>query len=714
MRVFVLIHVHLQVLKNIVQTAKTCEMKAPPEMDAVRFGREGFDKVVLDTVEEVSNKCNIMQNTRALAMACASGVGKTYATQTVRWGCQQQSKADRFEVVSAYLGFNSVSRLTSGEEAYMKGGGSVEAVVLRRLLVWLTRAYKCARISELDSEGTCVQQQVVMPRVTKEVLSVLGSLSGLKALRQSVTECLANLAKKVADEEGKNLVVLAVVDEGQFFDEFVPRKDGKKVGARLALQCLRKLQLAVHDNLVLLPICTGINPAVSLETETEGENRVLGQEEQVIMLHNEWVKFCAHVMGKELLSELSDQQFQCFAALAWPRARAFLDMDVRTRYGVSSAADSLPWGDTDDEKVEKRARWVLKAAADEQYLPMSDVPANMVRLDAVDAVGMTRPILDFASLSSIMTCLGLNKTTFRLPDSLSLNDLKGGDWGSFEKVVFNSLAIFAGLFYHKQPDPDTYLPSEPSTSVLRTWIPGGAANFVSVDTLENPRRHRHPHNTAKTALSKAFIAKLELLKAKGDTVLLHCGGKSPLDFILMKVVKVEVAKVNNGKTQTIETRTIAARFAEAKHTEKDDTTVTKKNLEQERDRMTVKAFNTYSVMARCAEEEELDRRTAGHTKVKLEPFKDDHFLLVTNKRVGKMSEKEAERIMNPDTTEWLPMTQVLFGALPTSSQLGSRPIWPALSQLSEIPRHTWNTPLPQTGARMTRYAPVLRRLCKLI
>ena len=752
MRVFVLIHVHLQVLKNIVQTAKTCEMKAPPEMDAVRFGREGFDKVVLDTVEEVSNKCNIMQNTRALVMACASGVGKTYATQTVRWGCQQQSKADRFEVVSAYLGFNSVSRLTWGEEYYMKGGGSVEAVVLCRLLVWLTRAYKCASISELDSKGTCVQQQVVMPDVTEEALSVLGSVSGLKALRQSVTECLANLAKKVADEEGKKLVFLAVVDEGQFFDEFVPREDGKKVGARLALQCLRELQLAVHDNLVLLPICTGINPAVTLETRTEGENRVLGKEEQIFMLHNEWVKFCAHVMGKELLSELSDQQFQCFAALAWPRAREFLNMDVRTKYGVSSGAARLPRGDTDDEKVEKRARrvlkvavdlpWgdtdaekrekrvrrVLKAAADKQYLPMSDVPANMVRLDAV---GETRPILDFASLSSIMNCLGLNKTTFRLPDSVSLNDLKGGDWGSFEKVVFNSLAIFAGLFYHKQPDPDTYLPSKPSTGVLRTWIPGGAANFVSVDTLENPRRHRHPHNTAKTALSEAFITKLELLKAKGDTVLLHCGGKSPLDFILMKVVKVEVAevvkvavaevaKVNKGKTQTIETRTIAARFAEANHTDKDKTTVTKESLGQERDDMTVKALQTYNVMERCTKKIAFDkmvwgdRSPAGHTKVKLEPFKDDHFLLVTNKRVGKMSAKEAKRIMNPDTTEWLPMTQVLFGAPPTSSLLGSRPIWPALSQLSEIPRHTWSTPLPQTGARMTRYAPVLRRLCKLI
>ena len=155
------------------------------------------------------------------------------------------------------------------------------------------------------------------------------------------------------------------------------------------------------------------------------------------------------------------------------------------------------------------------------------------------------------------------------------------------------------------------------------------------------------------------------------------------------------------------------RFADAKHTSKDDTTVTKHILGQERDRMTDTALETHNIIERCAEKIELGS-TAGYAKVKLEPFKDNHFLLVTNKRVGKMLTEEAKCIMNPDTTEWLPMTQVLFGVPPTSSLLGSRPVWPVLSQLSEIPRHTWSTPLPQTGARMTRYVPVLRRPCKLI
>ena len=428
----------------------------------------------------------------------------------------------------------------------MEDGGSVEAVVLRRLLVWLTRVCEVDSISELDSEGTAVQRQVVMPGVTKESLSVLGVGGGIDALHQSVTECLINLAKKVADEKGKKLILIAVVDEGQFLDECVPRKHGKKVGARLALQCLRGLQLAVHDNLVLLPICTGINPAVSLEAKSEGENRTLDKEEQVFILHDEWLKFCASVM-KGSLSELSDQQFECFAALAWPRAREMLDMQTYKRYSVSSAAAGLWWGDTDAQNRQEAARRVLKAAADKQYLPVSQVPANMIRLDAVDE---TRPILDFASLSSIMTCLGLNKTRFRLPPSVSVNDLKNGQWSTFEEVAFNSLAMFAGLFYHKQPDPATYLPSEPSTGVLRTWMPRGAANFVSVNDLDHPTGNLHPYNASKTALSDDFEKHLKMLEAEGDAVLLYCGDSAPLDFILMKVVKV--VKVNNEETRTSE------------------------------------------------------------------------------------------------------------------------------------------------------------------
>ena len=44
----------------------------------------------------------------------------------------------------------------------------------------------------------------------------------------------------------------------------------------------------------------------------------------------------------------------------------------------------------------------------------------------------------------------------------------------------------------------------------------------------------------------------------------------------------------------------------------------------------------------------------------------------------------------------------------SSLLLASRPMWPALSQPLKIPRCTWSTPLPQTGAG------VLRRLCKFI
>ena len=683
---------HVQVLKNIVETAKTCEMKVPAGANAVRFGRAGFDKIVLDTVKEVSETCNTSKDTRALVVSCASGVGRTYATQTVRWGCQQRTEAKGFEVVSAYLGFSSLSRITWGEEYCMKGGGSVEAVVLCRLLMWLTRLCECDSISELDSEGTAVQQQVVMPRVTKKAtLSVLGR--GIDALRQSVTECLMNLAKKVRDEEGKKLVVIAVVDKGQFLDEFVPREDGKKVGARLALRCLRELQLAVHDNLVLLPICTGIDSAVSLASKTEGENRVLDKEEQVIMLHNEWLEFCG-VMDRKSL-RLTKQQFQWFAALAWPRARGFLRMHVQKKYSVPSRAGVL-WEERD-------ARKVLKAAADKQTLPISDVPANMVRLGDEDK---TRPILDFGSLGDLMDQIELDPTTFRLPESVSLKDLRNGKWSTFEKVVFNSLAMFAGLFYHRQPDPDTYLPSEPSTGVLRTWMPEGTANFVSVDTLEHPKEHLHPLNKEKTALSEDFEDQLSMLTAEGDAVLLHCGGDAPLDFILMKAVEVvEVVEVINVEEMEVDfkvTRTIAVRFADAQHTDEDDTTVTKESLERERDEMMQKALEVHKSIECYAE-------------VKLEPFKDDHCLLVTNKRVEE-GKGQMKCILNPNTTEWLPMTQVLFGPsqLPSSSLLRSRPMWPAFSQLSEIPRHTWSTRLPQTGARMMRYAPVLRRLCKLI
>ena len=110
-------------------------------------------------------------------------------------------------------------------------------------------------------------------------------------LLEKVEGCLRALADARKAAEQKPLALLVAVDEGQKLDVVAGCEpdDEDGGGARWALRVLRELQrTALSCGVALLPICTGINPEVSLRDDTDGMNMVLGEAGEVVMLPDEW------------------------------------------------------------------------------------------------------------------------------------------------------------------------------------------------------------------------------------------------------------------------------------------------------------------------------------------------------------------------------------------------------------------------------------------
>ena len=659
-----------------------------------RIGREGFNKVLVSTVEGIRDGMT-MQATRALVLACASGVGKTFGTLTARQGFQKQDKKKKkYNPVVAYIGFNCTSRMSAQEEDFLKAKKptekSIRVLLYSRLFAWLNAYRKLKNPDELDTKNSDVQKQFELPTLTEEQLRRVH----LATIESKVREILEQLAK-----EQPKLVLIIVVDEGQKLDEQCTN------GARFALRYLRELQLLMSARVKVLPVCTGIDPQTHLSDQTDGKNISLSTQEEALLSQEEFPQLVSKAWKKVVSKKrtkgckVSDDDIRLFAAFAWPRARMVMEMSENRGYFIIlPTTTTLLWEKGMD------VRQVLQAAADDEKLERGEVPTNMVSIVQGE---MQLPLIDYSLLHSIIDRLKIPYFFRCFPDTVNLQALRPDD-RSFEAIAFQTLALFLGFFYHNRVD-DRYLPTKMSTTRLRTWFPPSVCKVVQLEKLDNSESQSHPFNTQshneRTALSDDFRGALLKLCKHGDTILLHCCGSAAMDFILVTLEKK--------KTK----HTLQIRLADAKF--KTDRTKPwgSKNEIETIVKKAGKVHESLQDILKNLENPKNLKDVERLKKCRVAPWEDQNFLLITN------SKTEGDCVMSPETTTWAPMTTLLYSstgkaevkALPPSSLLSSRPVWPALlSRGSHIPNHMWKTPLPPTRAMMTRHVPFFRRICKLI
>ena len=635
-------------------------MTPSPDCGGERHGRQVFDERVDEDMKGQMGGFGTMRSLQlsvALVLRSGSGVGKTYATQTARYGSlrlQEKRKEEAvqqkqpyedcpYDLYSAYIGFNVGESLQSEEEEYMQRMRSAEGVavvVLTRLLAWLA-AFR----PEGEDWDAVVQPQYPVADAAVAAMPYAKMHGDTTATRDlllgKVDGCLRALADARKAAGQKPLALLVAVDEGQKLDELAGcEPDSKGGGARWALRVLRELQrTALSCGVALLPICTGSNPEVSLRDGTGGKNVVLGEAGAVVMLPDEWKDFCEERLGKKTEGFVCRPAVHAFYALLWPRARHVANITSIEQLQTEQAA--LVSGGCD-------ARAVLKAAADQVK---HAAPQNMVRYGDV-------PVVDYCMLTHFSQALALEPlfnaapldTILMQAKPLSLVDLYHTvtQHDAFEAFAFNVLVAFAVYFYHEQPD-QKYVPISRWTEQLTNWMPTGPATFKFCGPLDFPSRH--PFTTIMgDRLSEEFNVKLRMLQEMNDAIFLHCGGEAKMDFLLLKVTEVD-----EGST----VRTLTVGYADAKHTWAGESHECAEEFftgENGLDGITTEAEETHRKLSSV-----LPRGYA------LSAFEARHVLMVTNKTLAghdsDMLEEipaSLQRVVNPQTTQWLPLTLPLF------------------------------------------------------
>ena len=645
-------------------------MTPSPDCGGERHGRQVFDERVDEDMKGQMGGFGTMRSLQlsvALVLRSGSGVGKTYATQTARYGSlrlQEKRKEEAeqqkqpyedcpYDLYSAYIGFNVGERLKSEEEEYMQRMRSAEGVavvVLTRLLAWLA-AFR----PEGEDWDAVVQPQYPVADAAVAAMPYAKmhgdtTVATRRLLLEKVEGCLRALADARKAAGQKPLALLVAVDEGQELDELAGCEpdDEDGGGARWALHVLRELQrTALSCGVALLPICTGINPEVSLGDGTGGKNVVLGEAGAVVMLPNEWRDYCEEHLGKKTQGISYRPAVRAFYALLWPRARHVAT--IKGEYAaLKTQVASLDWSHPKRKGGEYDARGILKAAADQTE---HAAPRNMVRYGDV-------PVVDYCMFTHFAGKLKLTTFVEAAPEASAFLQTKplalqtvcklARSDSALEDFAFTVLAAFAALFYHEQPD-QKYVPEGRWTKQLTNWMPEGPATFKFCGPLDFP--NRHPFTTIMgDRLSEEFNVKLRMLQEMNDAIFLHCGGEAKMDFLLLKVTEVD-----EGST----VRTLTVGYADAKHTWAGESHECAEEFftgENGLDGITTEAEETHRKLSSV-----LPRGYA------LSAFEARHVLMVTNKTLAghdsDMLEEipaSLQRVVNPQTTQWLPLTLPLF------------------------------------------------------
>jgi hypothetical protein len=206
-------------------------------------------------------------------------------------------------------------------------------------------------------------------------------------------------------------------------------------------------------------------------------------------------------------------------------------------------------------------------------------------------------------------------------------------WSDFERTCFRTLGYFLSVF---GPLPlDTTLRASFLNVLkppLRDWFPHIAftvgANFQQLDfpmSRLNPSTATRIDDVSTAPLAKEFVD--HLLKVAGATPMalwFQCGGKAPIDFILVVVMPREGSGA----------RSVHLRFADAKHTTQPETRVGLQKMVEKAKAVHAAIFGGLPAPFVVA------------------PFEDSHIMLCHN--------RDDETMLSPSTFTWEPWSRFLF------------------------------------------------------
>ena len=280
-----------------------------PDFERPMEGRPGFFRELGD---EIDNTIALLSGStggasaslRGFVLDGSSAIGKTFASLAFETQYEAiMGQPSPWHVVTAYLGFNRLSGLSSTEQAVLENAEKPEAamasVIYDRLSIIVGKSFpgEYARANGLRYTPSREASAAAADRATQYAARTLDLESGKQEIdfeSLGLGELSATIAQVLpaAIQTSKRIVLLVVVDEGQKLDEQIkPTAEGGKLtgGARLALRALRRLQKKVWQQakgkVLVVPFMTGINPVTTVANwSDEGENRLIGGSDRTAIM----------------------------------------------------------------------------------------------------------------------------------------------------------------------------------------------------------------------------------------------------------------------------------------------------------------------------------------------------------------------------------------------------------------------------------------------
>ena len=642
---------------EILEASAKVEFKVPPRAVGRRIGRGGFDTEVHDVIRECAPITN--QDSKALVLMSASGVGKTFATMTFRACSQRMSPRPPYECLTIYLGLNQGWCLTSQERAYLeaveKGKGflEVERVLLQRLLIALDFTLtKCQgdlnRLNEVRHDG----QKIPLP---KRGIIPFSSEIDMESVKEAIYERVSSLLELCPKREsGYRLVVLVALDEAQLLDELISpseKRYKKSGGARYGLRVLRQLQVLAYEETeqqcLLLPIATGIRPTVSLSSRTEGENICVGTKEDD----------AAHVSFDHFRTIVYEHIKKLLRGSKFPKFNVGKAVTLLTAAFYPCVRDMQEWKVGDDVKpidatlnIPADVAVKILMADFARTSGLDNVKLATVKLDLIPLEipvarierGVAQPLVHFSVFGPLCDCI-VNERRIkrrralpRLP--LGTVDIKD-NCTNFEVRMFQIFGLFMSLFCDPRA-PDAKKFRTILHRVINEWLPKRAYKLgdecYGPESFDESKFHYLPfekltnhEDACKGPIFEGVLSPVMELH-QDCAAWMRFGGEAPVDYMLF------VRREGNR---------MEVRYGDAKH-HKDGVP------SQQRD-VVAKARMVHAGLKR-------ELRKHG---LSLEKFDKSHVLLFTN--------VPTEEAVSPKTFCWSPWTPFVFQSFFAKKRTGS-------------------------------------------
>ena len=612
----------------------------------------------------------------------ASGVGKTFATMTFRACSKRMSPPPPYECLTIYLGLNQGWDLTSQERAYLqavkKGKGflEVERVLLQRLLIALdVTLTKCQgdlnRLNGKKHDG----QKIPLPQRG----TVRFSEIDIDSVREAIYARLRSLLKiSPKRKSGYRLVVLVALDEAQFLDRFIPPDAKGGGGARYGLHALRQLQVLAYEKTkqecLLLPIATGIRPAVSLKSRTEGQNICVGEkEDDAAHVSEDDFSTIVYKHVKSLPPGTTmlrvDEAVKLLSVAFYPCVRRMLEwkgdsidfppMDLKISHDV--AVKILM---ADFARTSKAPLKLLDSTVAVESIPQQ-IPVRCFE------GGMAQPLVHFPLFGSVLWCINKERLLSPLPrdvpfdeDRKPLKFLYIRSSQSYRPVFETRMFEVFGLFMSIFCDPRARTKDFRTIfhRVINEWLPEDAWKLEDRcnDFTEDEESEFHylpfgEHKNHEDALKGPIFEDVlyRILKLKKDCgCWMHFGGEAPVDYMLF------VRREGNR---------MEVRFGDAKYHPLRKNGVTPCDAEHHASLKNKLRSRLASVVAKAETVHAALKRELGKHRLSLVDFKARHVLLFTNVPTDAIEldgsakkTRTALAAVSPDTFRWSSWTPFVF------------------------------------------------------